>query len=270
MVTNPDERQEMWREAVANYSQLADEVVVVNGGKELDANIPNFRQGCVLKFVMNEWPEQWRWQKLAEQLNSGLDACTGDWVLKLDIDQLIHKNDYARIKEAINNCRPEIEVLRLIKMNYVVNRRYYSKGAQPILFRRTPEVRFGFMPNFPMGDLCIPMRATGMGEDGIPIGEPITSDILDAHYWNFSYTFKTIEVAKAGFWRMARAYKDFYKSGALGDNEEESFQKLIDLTIDRLGKCQDTAEWHELPEEIVPALQALKEEQCGFNLWGQI
>lgn len=267
MLTNPDERQEKWREALANYCRLADEVIVVDGsitGPLLEFPDPK------VKFIGQAWPDDWKWQQLPHQLNLGKKYCTGDWILKLDIDQLVNAGEWEKMKWYIENCEPEVDVLRLIKINYVVNRRYYSKGSQPILFKNKPDIGFGFIKEFPTGDLCMPMRITGMGDDGVPTGELLRADATEVHYWNFSYTFKHEAVARAGYWRMVRAFREYYQNDALGKDEQSSFDSFIQATLAKQSRTTDTAELTELPEEIRDAIKNLTPEQKAHSLWGHI
>lgn len=265
MVTNPDEREERWREALANYCGLADEVIVVNGGKELSYPDPK------VKFVNMEWPEDWDWEELPRHLNFGKSHCTGDWILKLDIDQLVHESEYERIRFWIERRSPWTDMLKLVKINFVAKMRWYSKGSQPILFKNLPDIGFGWIEDFPEGDLCMPMRVTDWDwRPNVPLGKNITPEDTDCHYWNFSYTFRTEAMARERYIKMARAFKKFYDSSKLGNNDEEHWQNFLDGVQAKWSRCNSTAKPEELPVAIRQAIVDLKPEEKGFNIWGRV
>lgn len=271
MVTKPDERQDLWREALDNYCALADEVVVVNGGSTLAFN---HNKTSKVKIVDLDWPEQWDWETLPEHLNFGLSHCTGDWVLKLDIDQLIHEKEFEKLKSILKRVPETTDLLSLTKLNFVAKMRYFAKNTHPILFRRKPDIGFGYINGLPKGDLCMPMRINPgeflNGDQRVPIGEEIPAETTDCYYWNFSYTFKTEAVAKAHYHRMARAWKAFYKNDALGTDDEDIWNDFIRVTVSKFGRAKEAAEPHELPASIREAIINLKPEQKGYNIWNRI
>lgn len=264
MVTKPDERQDLWREAVANYCRFADEVVIVNGGPKLE--YPDEK----VRFVDCPWPDEWDWEELPKHLNVGKACCTGEWILKLDIDQFIHEKEFEKLRKILSKVPETTELLSLTKLNFVHSMRYFSKNTQPILFRNRPHIGFGFVLDFPNGDLCMPMKLIEFGEDGVPIGEALPSENTDCYYWNFDYVFKTKEVTREHFARMARAYRKYYKNPVtLGSDDEGAWRSFINMHLDRFSKCKEQASLSEIPAEIREAIANLKPEQKGFNLWNE-
>lgn len=67
--TNPEERNDPWKEALSCYEDFADEVVVT--GKD--------------------WPHDFSWELIGETFNQGFKKASGDWVLRMDIDYFIHE-----------------------------------------------------------------------------------------------------------------------------------------------------------------------------------
>src|SRR3990167_6150005 len=102
-VTNPVKRQDPWLEALECYLDLADQVVIVNGGTpftfENITKIPDPDRDADITFVNLEWPYEWSWEELPRHLNAGLEQATGDWVIKCDIDYFFHEKDHTRIRE---------------------------------------------------------------------------------------------------------------------------------------------------------------------------
>ena len=62
-MTDPEKRGDPWKEALNCYNCFSDELIVVG----------------------EDWPENLNLAKLG-YFQQGFDKCTGDWVLRMDID----------------------------------------------------------------------------------------------------------------------------------------------------------------------------------------
>src|SRR3990172_8644185 len=110
MITNPDYRQDPWRESIGQMLDLFDQVVVVCGKKEdveiTRAEFPN--AGSRLHLGYMEWPQpEWGYEELPKHLNRGLDAMRTlgcDWAMKFDIDTVVHENDIGTLREGIKRA----------------------------------------------------------------------------------------------------------------------------------------------------------------------
>jgi len=215
MITKPDERQDMWREALENYKTIADEVIVVSGSP-----LTNIPKGVKVYYL--HWKEDWNYIELPKHLNFGLKKCTGDWVLKLDIDHLLDEDNIKRLKPAIdyNNITSKKESLALEKLHFVADMRYRLKGKQIICFDRSKDIKFGKLLGQLHIDLCHPVVVDHYEIiDGyeLPIGKAPTTLKSGVCYWNYNFTFKTKKVAKEHFWRWVRAWCRLYKEGGLSE-----------------------------------------------------
>jgi hypothetical protein len=263
MITKPDERQDKWREALQNYLELADEVVCVNGGPHLEY--------AGVKMLDMPWPDDWDWQELPKHLNFAKEHATGDWILKLDIDQLIHEKEFTKLRKVIETIPHDVDVLSLMKFNFVAKMRYLVKNTQPILFRNKPEIGFGYALDFPNGDCCMPIKILEWESVyGMPVGETMYHMHTDCAYWNFSYTFKTKDVAREHYLRMCRAYRRFYKDDGLGHDDRSSWEQFMEMTYAKYVKTHSEAALSEIPWTLRGAIQNLKPEEKGFNFWGEV
>ena len=68
-MTNPDDRNDPWKEALNCYEELGDEVIVV--GKN--------------------WPFEFSWDEIGKTFQEGLDKSSSDWVIRMDIDYFFHE-----------------------------------------------------------------------------------------------------------------------------------------------------------------------------------
>jgi len=66
----------------------------VDGSEVAGSAVLNLGSVKKVKYIWEPWPYEWNWVELPKHLNIGLAECTGDWVLKLDIDQFIHEDDF--------------------------------------------------------------------------------------------------------------------------------------------------------------------------------
>lgn len=302
-IANPRERQDKWLEAFECYKDFANQLVVVNGSKKLRFNflspgLCDFRSqeeiakdeikqklldrkrgysidGNEKFIIVNQaWPEEWNWVELPRHLNAGLEQCTGDWVIKLDIDQFIHEKDFEAIRATLHRCPDYISVVTFQKMTLLYGKKYYQKGPVPIAFRRQPEIKIGKDIN-KRTDLCFPIKQTGVevvtyekGRYELPTGEGLLTYKGGQHFWNYDYFFKDKRFTKREFWRFSRAYHRYFKEWTFGNTSNASFKIFINNMSSRYKKAPYTYKLEDHPKYIRQAVQELIPDQFGYNGWG--
>ncbi len=287
MVTNPEQRQDKWQEALKCYLDFADEVVVVNGGESLGVNVASylmqkpFGEGFEydlvhkVKEISLPWPYEWNWAELPRHLNEGLKHCTGDWVIKMDIDQFFHEKDFTQIRFTLSELPPEILVGTFQKMSMSYGKKYYEKGEQPIAFRRLPCLSFGETID-KKTDLCNVVDTTGVkgfktvGKTIIYLGREPKSLRTRISFWNYDYFFKTQGFTRKEFWRFSRAYNRYFNSWAFGEDEEASFKVFLNMMKGRHDRSPYEYKLEIHPRYIRKAVEELKPEQFGYNGFGLI
>jgi len=290
LITNPKERQDKFEEAFSCYKDFADEVIVVDGGrdKEIDGRVDDLGK---MKVVYLHWPrEEWNWVELPRHLNEGLKHCTGDWTIRLDIDQLIHERHFIELREILENCPKDFLTATMQKMSFTYRNKFYQKGEQAICLRNNPNIRFG--KNFDKKtDLCFPIFQTAIqpffatfpnkelddkntrrSEEippyyNLPVGITPKQFKTGVKYFNYDYFFKTKEFTKKEFWRFSRAYYSFFKEWHFGDSEEKSFEIFINMQKGRYKRAPYTAKIEDHPMWLRKAVEELTSEQCGKDLW---
>ena len=63
-MTNPEERNDAWQEAISCYEDIADEVIVVG----------------------DSWPEEFKFDLIGQTYQEGFEKSSGDWVIRMDLD----------------------------------------------------------------------------------------------------------------------------------------------------------------------------------------
>jgi hypothetical protein len=278
-IANPEERQDKWIEALTCYLNFADEVIVVNGGNPFTfrevSKLPNKEvdNECDLKFVNLEWPQEWNWVELPRHLNAGRKECTGDWIIKTDIDQFFHEKDFKAVREKLAECPQECQVATFQKMSMTYGKKYYQKGGQPIAFRNNPEIAIGQNLDKET-DLCFPIKQTGYHIIDtkevfyeMPQGKDLPTFKTGISYWNYDSSFKTADLVKKEFWRFSRAYYKYFKKWKFGNTEEKSFQLFKDMMKSRHERAPYTYSLKDHPKYIRKAIEELKPEQFAYNGW---
>lgn len=282
-ITDPIERQDPWNEALACYMDLADELVIVNGGKKPTNELIKSLDPKV-KWVDLYWPHEWNFAELPRHLNAGLKECTGDWVIKMDIDQIFHEKDFDEIRRRLSNIFAPVMTFQ--KYTVMPFRKFIQKGEMVLAINKGEhgdKIQFGEAVD-EKTDLCRPIWVTGnreissiysFGHDykyKIPVGETVRFEEAGrtgVSYWNFDYTFRTEDFAKKEFWRFARAYKRFYGSADWGNTEEESWKVFINMMKSRLQNAIYYIEDLDiLPKYIRERYSRLTEKEFGHSGWG--
>ncbi len=110
-------------ESISSLLPLVDELIVnIGRGSDLTlARVQELKQtmgGEKIQIIESDWPLDDPTRKkggliLSEQTNLALDACTGDWCVYLQADEVIHEEDVPKLRQALerNHARPEIEGL---------------------------------------------------------------------------------------------------------------------------------------------------------------
>ena len=123
--TNPEKRMDPWREALACYEDLADEVV---------------RSG-------EDWPYEFTWDYIGKVFNESYQKATGDWVIRMDLDYFFHEKDFENIRKILgdNFDKPAVAFPKYqfftpdryaLKTNIVIayNKKNYYGGSSLVIF----------------------------------------------------------------------------------------------------------------------------------------
>lgn len=236
--TNPEERMDPWREALACYNDLADEVV---------------RSG-------ENWPYEFSWDYIGKVFNESYEKATGDWVIRMDLDYFFHENDFIKIRSHLeeNFDKPAVA---FPKMQFFTPNRCNLKTNIVIAYNKKyfPQIKLNGG-----GDLCLP---TIEGEEILPSSVPILSDI---YLWNYDSVFKTKEIISADRARFARAWYRYFKDwgGEEGADESKAFDTWFKMIESRYKKHKIKINLSDHPKYIQEKIKNLDETQFGFNAFG--
>lgn len=250
-VTNPTVRGDNWQDALRCYYDLADEVIVVNGGFDM----PSTNN---LKTVYHEWPQEFDWPLIGQQFQRGYEAATGDWVIHADIDFLFHENDFARIREAFES-HPDAPALSFWKWQFILPDRYNLKSRLVVAVNKK---KYGDRIRFDSGgDLCQPSLD----------GEEIKPDFVDearVPLYNYEKILKTSDQVSDDCGRMARAWDRHFHDKKLGYDNESAFDEWVHMMRGRFAKPQEHIKLTAHPKYIQKTIEGLVPDQFGHNGFG--
>lgn len=291
MMTDPDYRQDPWRECIRQALEVFDEVVVIYG-READGPMieAEFKHEPVYDFFLN-WPQpEWSYEELARHLNLGLEMCRSrraDWAVKFDMDYFIHESQKAEMFQKLSFMRHDGKLIATFgKLQFFLATHGYEKGKMYIgLNLNHPlHVTYG-QDESRYTDLCQPVIWDGKkthrmpgGTYDIPLGTPIDSKYhgnTGVAVWNYDYTFKTYERAKELLYHFDLSHARWWGSGYTGKRPAEitpetAMQDYLQMSGSRVKKCIKDIPIGQHPKHIQEKIRSLTPEQFGHSLWGKV
>lgn len=243
--SDPEIRGDLYKEAMENYHQLADEVVGVDGSLTPK---PESK-------VCHEWPEEFEWKFIGEQFQRGYEACTGDWVIRADLDFFFHEDDMYNIRQILDKCGREAVTF----WKYQI----FTPGMHNLKSRLVIAVnkgKFGDRIRFDGGgDLCQPTL------DGKYI-DPRSVPEIRIPVYNYDEITKTREQLMKQKGRFARAWHRTFNEYKLGGPDDESaYDKWYKMVKGRFTKHSPISNH---PRVIRPVLENLTPDQFGYSGFG--
>ena len=77
--TDPEKRNDPWKEALNCFNDIADEVIVTG----------------------SDWPEEFTWSQIGKYFQQGLNESKGDWNIRMDIDYFFHEKDVNKLSSEV-------------------------------------------------------------------------------------------------------------------------------------------------------------------------
>lgn len=275
----PDYWQYAWREALECYLELADEVVVVFGGENdyiKSDKAHEVRDNTFIRFIDQPWPYNFHWSEIAKHFNAGYEACTGDWVLKMDIDYFIHENQFETLRKYLEIGTAENHPALALNKFTIMNRdRAYTKVQAPFAINKKlmkDSVAFGKATDEPHNAWGYPIMKRGFDEEiGLPYGTLLKqARHTDINLWNYDNCFRDKERTAEHFLRFSQARIKAGFKPEWGTTKEEALQKFAVQAMSRLWKTDSNYQpltENSHPKWIKDRVKNLTSEQFMFNNW---
>lgn len=137
-----------WRESVASALQLADELIVVHGGKrDARGGRPAYDYLAGLKdprvrLLEFPWPADFDWRQIARSCTFGQLHARGEWCFRMLADEVL-PGDCARLRCELESAPPDIKVVSVSRWYLLGNRYACPFHEKPLFFRNDRSVGYG-------------------------------------------------------------------------------------------------------------------------------
>jgi len=254
-ITNPDKRGDNYRDALSCYQDLADEVVVIDGGHYPGTNLRDFN----VRQTNYVWRDEFYWGFIGEQFQRGYEESTGDWVIHADIDFIFHQKDFGRIRQALKDY-PDSPAVSFYKHQFILHDRYNLKSRLAIAVNKA---KFGDRIKFNGGgDLCQPtldvvdLDLNELPQAGVP-------------FYNYEKLTKTERQIRNDVERMARAWHTHFGDYHLG-TDDTAYSEWLHMAVGRFQKPQERLKLEDHPKYVHETIKSLKPHQWGYNGFGNL
>ena len=251
-------RGDTFSESMKCYYELADEVIVVDGGGSIYKKVDE-----EYRFYVSspEWHQEFSWEFIGQQMQRGYEACTGDWVIKCDLDYIFHERDFGKIRQALKDY-PDAPGVSFYKWQFIQPDRYNLKSRLVIAVNKKKygdRIKFnggGDLCNVTLDDRLLDLNE--MPQAGVP-------------FYNFEKLCKTEAQIKDDVGRMARAWQKHFGEYKLGGPDDESaYAEWWKMTEGRFRKPQEHVSIAKLPKYVQETVKNLTPEQFGYNGFGRL
>lgn len=255
----PQERGDPYEEAISCYKDLADEVIVVAGTSRI-----NKIDG--VGYVFYDWPWEFDWTDIPKHMNAGLERCTGDWAIRMDLDTLVHESDIVKIRSLL--AQTDKDIVTFEKFNLITHDKCIQKCDIPLAIRTGRGIKLGKAKN-KKTDLCWPVKVDKKLDEYMYEG----SSVMDRKFRSgipviaYDCTFKTKDQIIDNFWRFSKAHNRYFGGWQWGSNPTEAYQTFIDMMR---GRYKRSRPFKDHPKYINEKVKKLKSNQFGYNGWGRL
>lgn len=261
-ITNPTVRGDNWRDALNCYQDLADELIIINGGEDIGIGWYKRTKGRTLGMLGYTWPTEFDWPFIGEQFQRGYELARGDWVIHMDIDWVFHENDFEKIIKACED-HPDAPALSFWKYQFILPDRYNLKSRLVLAINKK---KYGDRIKFDSGgDLCQPSL------DGEQIPPSAVAEARVPIY-NYEKMTKTLDQIMDDCGRMDRAYNRHFKNWQLCDDgsgsDENCFNGYIKMLRGRFAKEQQFLTLNGHPKYVQDTIINLRPEHFGYDGFG--
>ena len=235
--TDPEKRNDPWKEALNCFNDIADEVIVTG----------------------SDWPEEFTWSQIGKYFQQGLIESTGDWNIRMDIDYFFHEKDVNKLYDYLRKYN-DFPVLCFPQYQFFTLNRYQLKTRLCVAVNKKFKNRIKLDGG---GDLCL---ATFDGKLVTPKQIPN----LPIPIYQYDSTFRTMEIIKNDRARFARAWnREFGSFGSRGsDNPDDCYDAWFSDIQKKYPKHVHKIDLNNHPKYIIEKLNSLEENQFGYSAFG--
>jgi len=274
-ITNPETAGYPYLESIRSYADFCDEVIVVDGGTT-DGSLEKIKKIPNVEIVRGEdWEDDFDWLVMPKNLQLGFEKCTGDRVIKFDVDYILDENEAKKLKEALSHASHP--VMELKKVNFVTANRAFEKDYYGFVINKKDFKAIGYglgrAPDGKVGaSFLYPIVKKNQRKDGLYEGQFVRLENMrvdrhniDVHCYDF--TFMTKEQVIKQRVRFLRSLYRFLGNNDVVD-EEYAFNRFLMMMKRRYKQANKIFTELDHSKFIRKKVEELKPEQFGYNGWG--
>lgn len=293
LTTNNIKNQFPFIESIKSFLPVLDELIIVDGGSTdgtLEAiatlNDPKIK---VILDADTEWESEWFYSRMGRNFDRGLQECTGDWVIKFDVDYILHEKNIEKVRDELEaGFKQNKLTVNFTRLNFILSDRYFLKSKKTLAINKTLAKK-----NFNL-HYGLDIDKWGFGYDfinskfvehGINFGNMLrcrdNSISTSMNIFNYDYMFMTEKVAIECRYRHFLAEEKQrhleYKKVRLEKNYKKlEYVSRITAWNKYLKQCKGnffsrdsyTLNLSGHPEIIQDKIENLSKDMQGFNAWG--
>lgn len=264
--TNPEKRGDIHKEALACYKQLADELVIVDGGDNPSICRKDIKADTYECFPWQQWPQEFEWTQISKSFQAGYDYCTGDAVIHADLDFVFSEKDYEAIRKAAQTMLDSnAPAMSAWKWQFILPDRYNLKSRLVIMVNKRD---YGSRIKFDGGgeqDLCQPsLDQKLIRPDDIPEGKFC--------FYNYEKICKSKSQIAEDQGRMERAWFRHFGKYQMGSDgtDESAYDRWITTQKGKFAKPQKHIALEGHPAVMAETIRNLTPEQFGHSGFGEL
>jgi hypothetical protein len=235
--TDPDLRNDPWKEAISCYEDFADEVVITG----------------------HNWPSEFSWELIGETFQEGFEKTTGDWALRMDIDYFFHEKHLSKLRRTLNKYTSFPGVV-FPQYQFFTADRFQMKTRLCLALNKK------YFSNIKLnagGDLCL----ASLDNNILPVNKLPNVRIP---VFQYDSMFRTKEIIANDRARFARAWYNYF--GEFGNRGGDSPQKAYDAWFLDISKKYmkhvNKINYEDHPKYIQEKLEQLDSSQFGYDAFG--
>ena len=236
-MTNPEERNDPWKEALNCYSDFSDELITVG----------------------ESWPEEFEWDTIGKIFQEGYEKSSMDWVIRMDLDYFFHEKDKDKLRKSLFKYQ-DYPAVAFPQYQIFTPDRYQIKTRICLAFNKK---KFPGIKLNGGGDLTL---ATLDGK----LLDPRNIPNVNIPIYQYESSFRTKEIIAKDRARFARAWFKYFNNygDRGGGTPEEAYIAWFRMISQRYEKHTFSLKENDHPKYIKDRILNVKDNQFAHNAFG--